>query len=79
MRLHRLGLRGLAFDSFCVRRGRHAKKKVHRVRSWSPPLVDVLKINTDGSSRGNPRPAGIGGAGRDSFGSVIFLFSIHKG
>ena len=38
-----------------------------------------MKINTDGSSRGNPGPAGIGGIGRDAMGSVIFIFSIYEG
>ncbi|XP_059068873.1 uncharacterized protein LOC131859298 [Cryptomeria japonica] len=33
----------------------------------------------DGSSRGNPSPAGIGGIGRDSLGTIHFLFSICKG
>ena len=38
-----------------------------------------MKINTDGSSRGNPGPASIGGIGRDSQGSVIFIISIYDG
>lgn len=41
--------------------------------------MGTLKVNTDGSSRGNPGPVGVGGVGRDSSGSVVFLFSIHKG
>ena len=39
----------------------------------------ILKINTDGSSKGNPTPAGIGGVGRDSKGDVQFVVSIYKG
>ena len=39
----------------------------------------MLKINTDGSSRGNLGLAGIGGIGRDSRGTVIFFFSIYEG
>ena len=46
---------------------------------WRPPLGEILKINTDGSSHGNPRQAGVGGVGRDTDGNVIFMFSIHKG
>ena len=46
---------------------------------WRPPPDAILKINTDGSSRGNPGQAGVGGIGRDMDGNVIFIFSIHKG
>ena len=44
-----------------------------------PPPIGFLKINIDGSSRGNPGSAGIGGIGRDSFGSVVFIFLANKG
>ena len=43
------------------------------------PPQGILKINTDGSSKGNPGPAGIGGVGRDSKGDIQFVFSIYKG
>ncbi|XP_059064913.1 uncharacterized protein LOC131856963 [Cryptomeria japonica] len=33
----------------------------------------------DKSSRGNPGPAGIGGVGRDSLGTIQFLFNVYKG
>lgn len=46
---------------------------------WVPPPTGILKINTDGSSRGNPGPTGVGGIGRDFRGSTIFFFSIHEG
>ena len=46
---------------------------------WSAPPQGILKINTDGSSEGNPSPASIGGVGRDSKGDVQFVFSIYKG
>lgn len=58
---------------------RHGKKRVQRVGRWLPPPNRFLKIITDGSSRENPGPARIGGVGRDSSGSVIFLFFIHEG
>ena len=38
-----------------------------------------MKINTDGSSRGNPGHAGIGAIGRNNEGGVVFLLSIYKG
>ena len=60
-------------------RDRQSKKKVDRVGKWSPPPLGTLKINTDGSSRGNPGQAGVGGIGRDSLGKVIFFFSEYKG
>lgn len=43
-----------------------------------PPYC-VLKINIDGSSKGNLGLASTGGIGRDSLGSVIFLFLIYEG
>lgn len=60
-------------------RGRHPFQKINREGKWFPPPLGVLKINTDGSSRGNPNPTGIGGVGRDSLGNVQFIFSIYKG
>ena len=39
----------------------------------------ILKINTDGSSWGNPGHAGIGARGRSNDGGAVFLFSIYKG
>jgi ribonuclease HI len=74
-----MGFQGLSPTSACVRRGRNAKKKVQRRGSWMPPPKDILKINTDGSSRGNPGPVGIGGVGRDCLGEVVFFFSCYKG
>ena len=38
-----------------------------------------MKINTDGSSQGNPGHASIGAIGRRNDGEVVFLFSIYKG
>lgn len=38
-----------------------------------------MKINTNGSSRGNLGFAGVGGLGRDNFGVVLFLFSRYYG
>ena len=57
----------------------HPLQKISRVRRWSTPLQGVLKINTDGSSKGNPDLAGIGGMDRDSKGDVQLVFSIYKG
>ena len=65
--------------SACVRRGRRVKHKIQRMGKWLPPPAGFLKINTDGSSSGNPGSAGIGGIGRDSSGSVVFIFLANKG
>lgn len=74
----RFGIQGISPTSACVRRGRRAKQTVLRMGRWLPPPAGFLKINTDGSSRGNPSPARIGRIGRDSSGSVVFIFSANK-
>ncbi|KAK3199971.1 hypothetical protein Dsin_023386 [Dipteronia sinensis] len=40
--------------------------KVPKIGDWIPPPSDVLKFNVDGSARGSPGHAGIGGVLRDS-------------
>ena len=55
------------------------KDKIQRMGKWLPPPTGFLKINTDGSSRGNLGSARIGGIGRDSSGSVVFIFLANKG
>ena len=77
--VNRFGMHGISSASSCIRRGRHVKHKIQRVGKWLPPPTGFLKINTDGSSRGNPGSTGIGGIGRDSSGSVVFIFSANKG
>ena len=48
-----LGLVDKGFLSISSKRSQPLKRKVCRVGRWRPPLVEILKINTDGSSRGN--------------------------
>ncbi|KAK3223312.1 hypothetical protein Dsin_010337 [Dipteronia sinensis] len=43
------------------------------------PTVGVLKFNVDGSSRGNPGPAGIGGVLRKHDGAMLGIFSSFIG
>ena len=57
----------------------HGKQRVCRNGQWAPPPTGFLKINTDGSSRGNPGHAGIGAIGRSDVGSAVFLLSVYKG
>ena len=52
---------------------KHSRFRVKEV-SWQFPTTS-FKLNTDGSSRGNPGPAAGGGVSRDCTGSVIFAFS----
>jgi hypothetical protein len=53
--------------------------KVQKSVVWVPPMGDELSFNVDGSARGNPRDAGIGGVLRDSSGKVLCLFSLYVG
>ena len=77
--VEKLGIMGSSLVFSRTKRRSHEKQKIDRVGRWQLPPQGVLKINTDGSSRGNPGPAGIGGIGRDAMGSVIFIFSIYDG
>lgn len=43
--------------------------------SWVPPIGGNYKWNVDGSSKGKPGAAGIGGVLRDSRGEVMCLFA----
>ncbi|XP_077241786.1 uncharacterized protein LOC143882203 [Tasmannia lanceolata] len=45
------------------------------VQRWEAPPEGYLKINFDGSSLGNPGPAGIGGLARNSAGVVSWAFA----
>ena len=55
------------------------RSKVRRKEVWMPPANNELCFNVDGSSRGNPREAGIGGVLRDFSGKVLCLFSVYVG
>ncbi|KAK3193144.1 hypothetical protein Dsin_024454 [Dipteronia sinensis] len=46
---------------------------------WSHPSDNILFFNVDGSSRGNPWEAGIGGSLRDDSGKILCLFSFYLG
>ena len=61
------------------RRHCYGKQQVCRVGRWTPPPAGILKINTDGSSRGNPGHVGIGAIGRGNDEAAIFFFSIYMG
>lgn len=53
--------------------------KLFKKEVWSPPPYDISKFNMDGSKRGSPGQAGIGGVLRDSKGNVLCIFSYFIG
>ncbi|KAK4856094.1 hypothetical protein QYF36_014035 [Acer negundo] len=55
------------------------KNQRRLVTRWCPPTEGVLKFNVDGSSRGNPGPAGIGGILCNNVGDSICMFSSFLG
>ena len=57
--VNRFGMHGISSASACIGRGRHVKQKIPRVGKWLPPPTGFLKINTNGSSRGNLGLVGI--------------------
>ncbi|KAK9284263.1 hypothetical protein L1049_023433 [Liquidambar formosana] len=61
--------------------GHHHKviASVTRLVCWSKPSSGVIKLNTDGSSLGNPRPAGMGGLFRNEQGSWIMGYAFKMG
>nr|XP_034889198.1 uncharacterized protein LOC118029425 [Populus alba] len=46
---------------------------------WSPPMINSLKWNVDGSSLGKPGPSGIGGVLRNHHGHLLGMFSVPFG
>lgn len=44
------------------------------VRTWTPPPIDMVKLNFDGASKGNLGQAGYGGAFRGHDGNPIAIF-----
>ena len=56
-----------------------APTKKKSIVQWCPPMDNDLFFNVDGSARGNPGDAGIGGVLRDSTGKVLCLFSFFVG
>ena len=51
------------------------KLKKHNYEVWLPPGNGLIKFNVDGSAKGQPGPAGIGGVLRNSGGMMICFFS----
>ncbi|KAK2655964.1 hypothetical protein Ddye_009016 [Dipteronia dyeriana] len=53
--------------------------KTNKSMAWASPFGYNLGFNVDGSTRGVPSNAGIGGVLRDSSGKVLSLFSYYVG
>jgi len=51
--------------------------RIHNM--WSPPMINSLKWNVDGSSLGKPGPSGIGGVLRNHHGHLLGMFSVPVG
>ncbi|KAK3226757.1 hypothetical protein Dsin_006619 [Dipteronia sinensis] len=66
----------LNVKEFCVETKR-VKKSL--IKDCIPPLMGTFKFNVDGSARGSPGMASIGGVLRDSKGKVVCLFSLGVG
>ena len=57
--------------------GIHSKDMVCSASSlkfWSPPPLQVFKLNFDGASRGNLGPVGYGGVCLDSIGKIWYNY-----
>ncbi|KAK0594528.1 hypothetical protein LWI29_006366 [Acer saccharum] len=55
------------------------KPKLPKHKDWIPPKPELLKFNVDGSARGVPGHAGVGGVLRDCRGRVLCVFSEYVG
>ncbi|KAK3175425.1 hypothetical protein Dsin_032739 [Dipteronia sinensis] len=66
-----LNIKELCIDD---RTGKHIKND-----KWTPPAFNNLKFNIDGSAKGKPGLAGIGGVLRDHKGRVLCSFSLSIG
>ncbi|KAK2652029.1 hypothetical protein Ddye_011885 [Dipteronia dyeriana] len=66
----------LNIKDYCVDR---RKSKFPRMEEWIQTLEDLLKFNVDGSARGNPCPASIGGVLKNHLGKTVCFFSEYIG
>jgi len=51
-----------------------ASRKAVSPSHWSPPTLNTFKLNFDGAAKGNPGPAGFGGAIRNDKGDIQRIF-----
>jgi hypothetical protein len=57
----------------------HALYILSDVKNWTLPQTGFLKLNFDGTSKGNPGKVGAGGVIKDSGRKIIFLYSTSIG
>lgn len=62
----------------CVRIWKKERRQ-RPVLDWNPPPTNKLKWNVDGSAKGKPGEAGIGGVLRDEYGNILGMFSAYVG
>ncbi|KAK3225985.1 hypothetical protein Dsin_005847 [Dipteronia sinensis] len=55
------------------------RAKLHRLETWIPQSLDVLKFNVDCSARGSPGQVGMREVLRNSSGRVLCFFSKYSG
>jgi len=55
---------------------KHSKFSLHHniPNKWLPPPHNIIQLNFDGASKGNPGKAGSGGAFRDHTGKPLLIF-----
>ncbi|XP_058106054.1 uncharacterized protein LOC131249355 [Magnolia sinica] len=74
---------GMEISEILVNAGCDRRKKLTNksksIVKWARPPPGWIKLNVDGSSRGNPCVSGGGGVTRDSQGQVIFAFYRNYG
>ena len=58
---------------------RPVQVRTSQIIRWAVPNEPNIKLNTNGSSIGNPRMVSIGGLLRDSFGFWLSGFSLNLG
>jgi ribonuclease HI len=63
-------------DSVAIRA---PKNRFPSPTTWTPPPNGFIKINFDGASKGNPRPAGYGAVIRSSKGEILMLTAGYLG
>ena len=59
--------------------GKTKNRRANSPTVWTPPPSGFLKINFDGASRGNPRPAGFGVVLRDHTSKIIHMMESFLG
>ena len=68
-----------AIEFFLLCPAKNIKIRIPKIIKWIAPPEPFIKLNTDGSSLGNPSLAGVGRLLHNSSGDWISGFSLHMG